>query len=186
MNQNIIDDLKAFDWQTIIEYGNSLGDLNDAQFRFVKGLAVELCVEKFSNGNLTYVGAKHLDFVWPRHNITKELKSQFSGGMYGKRGGLSKNYTLKLNNSHGTNKQKTLNPADVADVIVVVRDDGAFAIDRDTAVRNAKASGDGFEVKVTKSEIVELSGLIVPERHFDTGLKQKIMAVIRDSLPDAQ
>jgi hypothetical protein len=183
MNQNIIDDLKAFDWQTIIEYGNSLDDLNDSQWRFIKGLAVELCVEKYSNSDLTYVGVKHKDFNWPAHNITAELKSQLSGGMYGKKGKLNKNYTIKLNNSHGTNKQKTINPADVADVIIVVRDDGAFAIDQATAIRNAVSGGDGFEVKVPKDEIIELTGLVVPERTFDTNLKEKITNAIRDSLP---
>ena len=183
MNQNIIDDLKAFDWQTIIEYGNSLDDLNDGQFRFIKGLAVELCVEKHSNGNLVYVGAKHKDFDWPKHNITAELKSQLSTGMYNKKGRLKKNYSIKLNNSHGTNKQVTIDPADVADVIIVVRDDGAFAIDQATAIRNAKAGGDGFEVKVSRDEIVELTGLVVPDRTFDTNLKEKISNAIRDSLP---
>ena len=64
-----------------------------------------------------------------------------------------------------------------------VRDDGAFAIDHDTVIRNAKSQGDGFVVKVAKSEIVELSGLILPERTFNTGLKQKILDAIRDSLP---
>ena len=183
MNQNIIDDLKAFDWQTIVEYGNSLDDLNDGQYRFVKGLAVELCVEKHSNGNLVYVGAKHRDFDWPKHNISAELKSQLSGGMYGKKGQLKKNYSIKLNNSHGTNKQKTIDPADVADVIIVVRDDGAFAIDKATAIRNAVHGGDGFEVKVIKSEIFELSDLIVPGQTFDTNLKHKIATAVRDSLP---
>lgn len=183
MNQNIIDDLKAFDWQTIIEYGNSLDDLNDGQFRFVKGLAVELCVEKHSNSNLVYVGAKHKDFDWFKHNITAELKSQLSGGMYGKKGKLKKNYTIKLNNSHGTNKQATLNPANVADVTIVVRDDGAFAIDKATAIRNARSGGDGFEVKVTKSEVVELSGLVIPNKTFNTNLKRIIIAAIQASLP---
>ena len=183
MNQNIVDDLKAVDWQTIVEYGNSLDDLNDSQYRFGKGLAVERCVEKHSNSDLVYVGAKHKDFDWPKHNITAELKSQLSGGMYGKKGKLKKNYSIKLNNSHGTNKQDIIDPADVADVIIVVRDDGAFAIDKATAIRNARAGGDGFEVKVTKDEIVELSGLVVPDRTFNTNLKHKITTAIKDSLP---
>jgi hypothetical protein len=103
--------------------------------------------------------------------------------MYGKKGQLKKNYTIKLNNSHGTNKQATLNPADVADVIIVVRDDGAFAIDKATAIRNAKSGGDGFEVKVTKSEVVELSGLVTPNKTFNTNLKGIIIAAIQASLP---
>jgi hypothetical protein len=183
MNQNIVDDLKTFDWQTIIEYGNSLDDLNDSQWRFIKGLAVELATEQCSDGNLIYVGARHKDFDWPKHNITAELKSQLSTGMYNKKGRLKKNYSIKLNNSHGTNKQVTIDPADVADVIIVVRDDGAFAIDQATAIRNATSGGDGFEVKVSRDEIVELTGLVVPDRTFDTNLKEKISNAIRDSLP---
>jgi hypothetical protein len=73
--------------------------------------------------------------------------------------------------------------ADVADLIIIVRDDGAFAIDQDTAIRNAISGGDGFEVKVPKSEVVELSGLIVPDKVYNTNLKQQIMTVIRNSLP---
>jgi hypothetical protein len=42
---NTIDDMKNFNWQKIIDYGNGLGDLNDAQLRFVKGRAVELAIE---------------------------------------------------------------------------------------------------------------------------------------------
>lgn len=183
MNNDIINDLKAFDWQTIIEYGNSLGDLNDAQFRFAKGLAAELAVEKFSNTDLTYVGAKHKDYDWPKHNITVELKSQLSGGMYGKRGNINKNFSIKLNNSQGTNNQKTINPNDVCDVLIVVRDDGAFAIDKATVVKNAVSNGDGFDLKVSRDEIIELSGLVVPDKTFDTNLKEKITNAIRDSLP---
>jgi hypothetical protein len=103
--------------------------------------------------------------------------------MYNKKGRLKKNYSIKLNNSHGTNKQVTIDPADVADVIIVVRDDGAFAIDQATAIRNATSGGDGFEVKVSRDEIVELTGLVVPDRKFDTNLKEKISNTIRDSLP---
>jgi hypothetical protein len=185
MNQNIIDDLKAFDWQTIIEYGNSLDDLNQGQWRFLKGLVCEFITEKCSNGNLIYVGQNHKDFDWPRHNISisVELKSQLSSSMYTEKGRLRKNYPIKLNNSHGTNKKKKMDIADVADLIIIVRDDGAFAIDQATAIRNAISGGDGFEVKVPKNEIVELSGLIVPDKVYNTNLKQQIMTVIRDSLP---
>ena len=185
MNQNIIDDLKAFDWQTIVEYGNSLDDLNQGQWRFIKGLVCELITEKCSNGNLIYVGQNHKDFDWPRHNISisVELKSQLSASMYTEKGRLRKNYPIKLNNSHGTNEKKKMDIADVADIIIVVRYDGVFMIDQATAINRAKPAGDGFNVKVSRDEIVELSGLIVPDKIYTTNLKQKIMTVIRDSLP---
>ena len=156
MNQNIVDDLKTFDWQTIIEYGNSLDDLNDSQWRFIKGLAVELATEQCSDGNLIYVGARHKDFDWPKHNITAELKSQLSTGMYNKKGRLKKNYSIKLNNSHGTNKQVTIDPADVADVIIVVRDDGAFAIDQATAIE------DPIERNKAAKYIIQVMGSLNP------------------------
>ena len=185
MNQNIIDDIKAFDWQTIIEYGNSLSDLNQGQWRFLKGLVAELVTEKFSNGNLIYVGQNHKDFDWPRHNISiaVELKSQLSDHMYTDKGRLRKNYPIKLNNSNGTNEKKKLTTDNVADIIIVVRNDGAFMIDQATAIKYAKPAGDGFTVKVPRDEIIELSGLIIPEKVYDLNLKQKIMKVIRDSLP---
>lgn len=185
MNQNILDDLRAFDWQTIVEYSNSLDDLNQGQWRFLKGLVCELITEKCSNGNLIYVGQNHKDFDWPRHNISiaVELKSQLSSSMYTEKGRLRKNYPIKLNNSHGTNKKKKIDVTDVADIIIVVRDDGAFMIDQATAIRCAKAAGDGFNVKVTGDEIIELSGLVVPDKVYNLNLKQQIMTVIRNSLP---
>jgi len=183
MNQNIIDDIKAFDWQTIIEYGNSLSDLNQGQWRFIKGLVAELVSEHCSNGNLVYVGQNHKDFDWPKHNISVELKSQLSSSMYNKKGKLRKNYTIKLNNSNGTNKKKKMTIADVADAIIVVRYDGAFVIDRATAIAHAKSAGDGFTVKVDQDKVIELSGLVVPDKVYNLNLKQQIMTVIRNSLP---
>jgi hypothetical protein len=103
--------------------------------------------------------------------------------MYGKRGNINKNFSIKLNNSQGTNNQKTINPNDVCDVLIVVRDDGAFAIDKATVVKNAVSNGDGFDLKVSRDEIIELSGLVVPDKTFDTNLKEKITNAIRDSLP---
>ena len=73
--------------------------------------------------------------------------------------------------------------ADVADAIIVVRYDGAFVIDRATAIAHAKSAGDGFTVKVDQDEIIELSGLIVPDKVYNLNLKEKIMKVIRNSLP---
>ena len=56
MTPAIIASLKSFDWQKIIDYGNSLADLNDAQLRFIKGLAVEQAVEAFGDGDLESYG----------------------------------------------------------------------------------------------------------------------------------
>ena len=71
--------------------GNKLEDLNDRQWRFIKGLVIELIVEKYSGEDgLTYVGDSFKDYFWKKYNLTVELKSGLSGSMYGKKGNLNK------------------------------------------------------------------------------------------------
>lgn len=183
MTPTILRDLKQFNWQTIIEYGTALDELNDRQWRFIKGLVAELTVEKHAVNGLTYVGRDHCDYEWPCHGITVELKSQLSGPMYTKKGQLKANFTIKLNNSNGTNKRATLNPQDVADVLVVVRSDGAFALDKATVLANSRHGGDGFEVFVLPHQITEISGRITGVTKHTCNLKQDIMHAIRQSIP---
>lgn len=183
MTPQALADLKSFNWQTIIEYGGSLDELNDRQWRFIKGLVAELTVEKHAVNGLTYVGKDHCDYEWPMHNITVELKSQFSGPMYTKKGRLKPNFTIKLNNSNGTNKRATLNPNDVADVLLVVRNDGCFALDKAMVLANARHGGDGFEVYVLANQITEISGRITPVTKHNSTLKQDITNAIRRAIP---
>lgn len=183
MNQITVVDLKLFNWQLITEFGASLDDLNDAQLRFAKGLAIELAVEKHSNNQLIYVGEEHKDFDWNGKPITVELKSQLSASMYTKKGYLRKNYTIKLNNSNGTNTKKVLDPSHVADILLVVRNDGTFALDKETVLKYAKAQGDGFEVKVDSSVITEISGLITVSNSYTPSVKVAIYNAIRAAIP---
>lgn len=181
ITQAVIDHLRSFEWDQIIHKGNCLGDLNDRQWRFMKGLVAELVVEKHSGSQgLKYVGADHKDYDWPAHGLTVELKSQLSAGMFIKRGELRLTYTIKLNNSLGTNKRDTLPPEQVADLLIVVRNDGAFVIDRETVLRNAHKGGDGFMVIVTNSEIVDLTGKITVSSVGNFNLRAKITDAIRE------
>ena len=95
MTKTVTDAFKDFEWQKIIDYANSLSDLNDAQLRFIKGLAIELAVEAMSNSDLTYVGQKHKDFDWPSQGVSVELKSVVSQRMYNK-----DRKSTRLNSSH--------------------------------------------------------------------------------------
>ncbi len=183
IDPNILKELQTFNWQTIVEYGLSLDDLNDRQWRFLKGLVAELTVEKHSANNLVYVGEDHKDFDWPKTGKTVELKSQLSGPMYTKKGRPKKSFTIKLNNSNGTNKKQTLDPAEVCDYVLVVRNDGAFVIDRDTVLANAYRGGDGFEVKVSAEQITEVSGLIVPKVKYKPTIRKDVFNVLRKGIP---
>ncbi len=180
----ILNDLKKFDWQGIISLGNQLDDLNDRQWRFIKGLVAELAVEKYSSNELIHVGERetHKDFDWPKHNLTVELKSQFSGSMYGKRGEKNKSYTVKLSNSLGTNKHENLPNDFAADLLIVVRNDGAFVLDKQTVITNSKKGGDGFEVIVGKDDITEITGKITVSTNNNLNLREKITDAIRSTI----
>lgn len=194
MSPEVITDLKKFNWQTIIDFGMSLDDLNDRQWRFIKGLVAELAVEQNAVNGLVYVGEDHKDYDWPHHGLTVELKSQLSGPMYLKKfipgtqtRQMVKKIAIKLNNSHGTNKKSELPPEHVADLLIVVRNDGAFALTKDTVLQRAKHGGDGFEVLLDRDldagKIIELSGYIQQKNHYDTNLKEKLIETIRNSIP---
>lgn len=184
IDPKILQELKSFNWQTIVDHGNSLHDLNDRQWRFLKGLIAELTVEKHSKNNLVYVGEDHKDFDWPKTGKTVELKSQLSGPMYTKKGRLKKNFSIKLNNSNGTNKKDFLDPEEVCDYTLVVRNDGSFVLDRETVMANAHKTGDGFEVRVDAGQITEVSGRVLPVNQYQSTIKQDVIDVARKSIPD--
>ncbi len=181
MQQEVIDAVKAFDWSGIIGKATRLEDLNDRQWRFIKGLVAELIVEKHSGPNgLVYVGADHKDYDWPHFGLSVELKSGLSGSMYGKKGQLNKNFTIKFNNSNGTNKKTKLDASEVADILLVVKNDGAFIVDQATVIRCSKKVGDGFDVVLTRDDIIEVTGRIAVNNSDNLNLKEKITNAIRE------
>jgi hypothetical protein len=181
MSQPIIDAFKKFDWQKIIDYANSLSDLNDAQLRFIKGLAIEIATETFSNSDIEYVGEKHRDFEWPEFDVDVELKTIVSQGMYNKKGEVKTLPGIRLNNSMGTNKA-VLDPDNIADWLLVVLRDGAFAVPKQTVLTKAKHCGDGWDLKLTKNDIIEVSGRITKQKQYSTKLSESIRDAIKQSL----
>lgn len=83
----------------------------------------------------------------------------------------------------GTNKKTKLDPNDVADILIVVRNDGAFAIDKQTILAHATSGGDGFDVKITKDQIIELSSKITQKTKFNTNLKKVVINAIKQAIP---
>lgn len=181
MTEKVINDFKNFNWQRIIDYGNSLDDLNDSQYRFAKGKAVEYAIEKFADGDLKYVGEVHRDYIWPKHEISVEAKSQFSANMFYKDGNIKDKFDIKINNSNGTNSKSTLNANDVADYVLVIRKDGAFVVDRETVIRNSSSAGDGFVCTVAKDSIIPLTEKITPHP-VDLKIGEAINRSIQKSL----
>jgi len=183
MENKVINSLKKFNWQKITDYGRSLDELNDAQYRFAKGLAVEFAVEKLADGNIKYVGEAHRDYVWPKYKLTGELKSQFSAKMFDRRGKMKKDFDIKLNNSNGTNKQSKLDSSHVADILIVCRKDGVFVVDKETVLKKAKSQGDGWVLKVTPEDVTLIAGPLTQQETFTPGIKNAINEAIKQSIP---
>jgi hypothetical protein len=184
MNQDVIDDLKKINWEVVLKFSNTLSDLNAAQWRFAKGTAIELCIEKHSNGMLTYVSTKHKDFDWTSRNLTVELKSQMSAKTYDKNGNLQEFFEFKLFNSNGTNKVTTITNDLVCDIVILPRSNGVIAVDRDTVIKNAILNGDGCVVRLPKSEVVEITKMVEPEKNASvSGLKDILLNAIKNAIP---
>lgn len=183
MDKKVINNLKKLNWQKITDYGRSLDELNDGQYRFAKGLAVEFAVEKFSNNELKYVGEHHRDFIWNKYKMSAELKSQFSARIFDRHGKMKKDFDIKLNNSNGTNKSTKLNPSHVADIIIVCRKDGAFVVDKKTVLEKSRSQGDGWVLTVTPADVTLIAGPLTQKETFTPGIKDAIHEAIRTSLP---
>jgi len=180
IDQEILDSLKKFNWNEIITKGNQLEDLNDRQWRFMKGLVIELIVEKYSEEeNLKYVGMDHKDYDWSKFNLSVELKSGLSDSMYCKKGGLKKSFTIKFNNSNGTNKKSRLNPDQVADLLLVIKNDGAFVVNKYTVLKNSIQRGDGFDLVLSKNDITEITSKIKIDKDKNLNIKEKIQNAIK-------
>lgn len=183
MFDNAVNELKKFNWHNILTTACSLSDFNDAQWRFLKALIIELCIEKYSNDNLKYVGVPHKDYDWTKLDLSVELKSNTSHTMFGKRGKIRDNFTIMLNNSMGTNNKVTLDKSEVSDIIVAVFADGVFAIDKETAINHLVKKGDGFSIVIPKDRItmVYQNSNITEDTSFNS-LKNDIMNLIRSKI----
>jgi hypothetical protein len=81
----------------------------------------------------------------------------------------------------GTNKS-SLDPNNIADVLVAVHRDGAYAVSKDIVIAKARHLGDGWELKPNKSDIVELSGRILRKNKYNTNISTAVKNAIKESL----
>jgi len=102
--------------------------------------------------------------------------------MYNKSGLKRKRYTIKLNNTRGTNTKEVIHDDMVADIILIVNNDGAYAIDKETAIKYTKHLGDGFEIIIPSEEVIELTGKMTVKTHYQTNFKEQIKKLITESI----
>jgi hypothetical protein len=186
IDKKILKDLRGFDWQKVLDYGYSLTDLNDAQLRFFKGLAIEKAIEHASNGAIKYIGEEHRDFHWPKRKLYIEGKSQFSDTLFTKKAQLRGTLKIKLSNSNGTNKKGSIDPNDVADLLLLIRQDGVVVIDKQVVVAQSRADGDGFVLTVKSSDVELVVGPLSVQNVYKTNLKEELYNAIERSLSSLQ
>lgn len=177
---NFIQYCKTIDWQKVIDVCQSLDDLNDSQYRFVKGRTIELLIEELSNGVLQFVGERHKDFDCKKYKCTIELKSLVSQNLYNKKT-MRPNFTLKFNNSNGTNKVD-LNPDHVTDYLLAVLKNGVVLVEKKVILENLTHQGDGWDLKLQPNKVIEISGRINPNAKYSINMKEKIDTVIKNTI----
>lgn len=176
--------IKEFDWEKILSKATSLESFNDRQWRFMKGLIVELAVEKYSNNNLKYVGEEHKDYDWPALNLSVELKSMTSSKMYTKKGRLKSSYNIMFTNSLGTNNKKSLDNHEISDILLAVFSDGAFVIDKKIVLKFLQKKGDGFSVCIPYNKITPIMNYVPIIKNDDSilDMKDKILEIIKEKI----
>jgi len=180
----VISDLKSFDWKQVIDYGNNLGPkFNNAQWRFMKGLIMEKATESYSNDpTFKYVGEKHCDFTWEKHNITIEQKSIMAGKFYTKKNKLKKTLNFILTNSQGTNNSTKISSSSVADVLIGISSDGVVFAPKDVVMKYLTENGDGCVVNIPGSEIVEITGYLEPGANYENNLYEVLITAMEENL----
>jgi len=177
-NSEILSELKKINWTKILSVANSLDDLNDKQWRFLKAVIIETALEKYSKNELVYVAENHRDFIWKKYGLSVELKTSVSSSMYQKRRWWEKkkSFNILLSNSMGTNN-RTL--PEIADIIIAIHNDGAYFIDRKTAIKNIKKNGDGFVITVDSSDVIEITDKMKIVKTTND-FKKKILGQIKE------
>jgi hypothetical protein len=133
------------DWERFARLTKALDkQLNAGQLRFLKARLFEKAIEKYSNGTLQYVDQLGCDFIMIGfHNIRLEMKYTADGIYTPAKGEFKKTCTIKLANSHGTNKHLTL-PSYYADYLMFVSESGAILFDKNTLQSHIDPQGDGI------------------------------------------
>ena len=87
-------------------------------------------------------------------------------------------FNFKLNNTNGTNKKEHLTENDVSDIILLVKNDGVFCVEKKTVLKNAKKTGDGFVLPLLKTDLIKITNRIFPNTSKNVNFKK----IVKDAL----
>jgi hypothetical protein len=153
----VIKKLKSFDWDFIIDFGfNKVNHIKGNQYNFWRGTLMEQVIAT-QDKQIKFVGGDehHKDFNWERFGITLELKSLLNKQMYSRRGALKSSLKLNLTNLRSP---RNLTESEICDIILVIMQDGSFAIPKHIAFQNQIQKGNKIDIDVPSKYIIEISG----------------------------
>ena len=180
--QTVANELKTHvNFARFAKHVKALGNqCNDRQWRFAKGLILELSFEMCSNGNLKYVSQLGTDYIMPNYkNTSIEFKFE-QKPLFGKRGNMSKHINPTLMNSRGTNKYVEL-PSTYADYLIYATPNGALLFDKATVSNHLKISGDSITGNLPTNEGVILADptTMISDTQEEVDIINPIMNMIR-------
>jgi hypothetical protein len=173
---------KHIDFARFAKQVKALGNqCNDRQWRFAKGLILELSFEMCSNGNLKYVSQLGTDYIMVKYkNTSIEFKFE-QKPLFGKRGNMAKHINPTLMNSRGTNKHVEL-PSTYADYLIYATPNGALLFDKATVSKHLKVSGDSITGNLPTDEGVILAdpSVMNSDTQSEVDIINPIMNMIRN------
>jgi hypothetical protein len=181
-NIEVADYLRAnIDWARFARQVKALsGQCNDRQWRFAKGLILELSFEMCASGKLKYVAQLGTDYILVSlNNISIEFKFE-QKPLFGKRGNIAKNINPTLMNSRGTNKHVVL-PSTYADYLIYATPNGALLFDKPTVSKHLKVSGDSITGNLPSNAGVTLADpqIMNPANQVEVDIINPLMNMIR-------
>lgn len=150
------------DWNKFFSAVATVGNtMNSQKDRFDKSDLIEKALAHYSNGAIEYTNLDGVDHILTNLNNTTQEFKFVSSVFYGMRTTqrksktrpkietltkLNRPVTVKLANSHGENKHKSL-PATYAKYLMVADNYSAYVIAVEDLIPYLKFSGDGIEAK---------------------------------------
>ena len=159
---------------------------NDGQLRFLKAMIFERSIEKYSKGKIRYVGEEGCDLFIDDLNARVEMKYTENALYTTSRKQLREQTGgIKLMNSMGTNTHTVL-PANYADFLIFIGNQGAMLFDRPTLETYAISGGDGITANIPTSKGIilatpsEMTATDQQEVNFIKGLMNYIDSYIEE------
>ncbi len=136
------------------------GDLDESQYRFLKGRIIEMSLQEYSKGKIQYIGQCGVDCIIPElDDVGIEVKF-IKDKIYTKHGSLYPTTTIKLYNTNGGSGTPIL-PPDYANFLLCLSNRGIILVTKDVFNNESNISilPDGISTTFPTHQSIILAGI---------------------------